>query len=194
MFQLFSRFQASLSTFQWAAIAVFGLVFNLWATNALNSAYAASGFPVPYWEAQLSFDQLKLKGWYQDLLAHGGLAPYLHAQYVDFLFIASVLVLHVSVLVLVSRVHPVSSRGRKLLLLAAALSALAPVFDALENLVSFVMLAQPLTFAPSLAMLYSSLASGKFVVFTFAYVVAPAGLVWGCYSRLMEGRSKAGAA
>ena len=188
MFQRFLRFQASLSTVQLALIVVAGLVLNFWATDVLNSAYAASGFPVPYWEAQLSFDHLKVKGWYQVLLGQGGLGPYLHAQYVDFLFIASVLVLHVSVLLLISRAHPVSSTGRKLMILAAGLSALAPAFDALENFVSFIMLGQPSSFWAGWAVLYSSLAAAKFAMFTFAYLAAPAGVLWGVYSRVKFGR------
>ncbi|MCB1995525.1 MAG: hypothetical protein H6933_05915 [Burkholderiaceae bacterium] len=190
MFHTFSRFQASLSTPQWAALAVLGLLFNLWATDVLNAAYAASGFPVPYWEAQLSFDHLKLKAWYQGLLDQGGIGPYLHAQTVDFLFIASVLVLHMAALVLVSRMHPAASRGRSMMVWAALLSALAPLFDALENGVSFFMLADPLSFAPGLAMLYSTLAAAKFAMFTFAYVAVPVGTVWALWSRLSRHRNR----
>lgn len=61
MFSTFSRLQANLSTLQWVAIALIALLFNLWATDLLNVAYAASGFPVPYWEAQISFDHQRLK-------------------------------------------------------------------------------------------------------------------------------------
>ena len=190
MFQSILRFQATLSTLQWVAVAATAFLFNYWATDVLNSAYAASGFPVPYWEAQLSFDHLKLKGWYQVLLDKGSLGLYLNAQYVDFLFIISVLVLHPSVLVLVSRLHQASSRGRLTLLWAALLSTLAPTFDALENFVSFFLLAEPLSFAPALALAYSSLAAGKFAMFTFAYAAVPAGIIWACYSRLADYRCR----
>jgi len=40
---------------------------------------------------------------------------------------------------------------------AALLSALAPAFDALQNAVSYLMLANPLDFADGLALPYSSL-------------------------------------
>lgn len=184
MYQSFHRFQAAFSTMQWAAIVVVGLVFNLWSTQVLNAAYAASGFPVPYWEAQLSFDHLKLKGWYQALIDKQTMDLYLHTQVVDFLFMASVLVLHMSVLVLVSRMQPVSSKARSAMLWAALLSALAPIFDALENLVSFAMLAQPLSFEPTLALVYSLLAAAKFAMFTFAYAAALVGVLWALCLRL----------
>jgi hypothetical protein len=194
MFQSFLRFQAAFSTLQWAAMSVVGVALNFWSTVVLNKAYAASGFPVPYWEAQLSFDHLKLKGWYQALIEKDSLGLYLHAQYVDFLFIASVLLLHVAVLVLVSRMLPNASRARSLMLWAALLSSLAPILDALENLVSFVMLSQPLSFAPALALIYSALAAGKFAMFTFAYVAGGAGVMRAVYSKLSPSPTRESAA
>ena len=184
MFNFFLRYQARFSTASWSATAAAALLFNLWATRTLNAAYAASGFPVPYWEAQLSFSHLKLKGWYQSLIDQGKLDLYFQAQYVDFLFIASVILLHVAVLVVVSRMLPESSKSRRLILWAALLSSLAPILDALENLVSFVMLAEPLSFEPVLAIAYSSLAAGKFAMFTVAYIAALLGVSWAAFVRV----------
>lgn len=184
MFKVFSQLQARVSNTLWAIIAAGAFLFNLWATHALNAAYAASKFPVPYWQAQLSFDHLKLKGWYATLIEQGNLGLYFQAQYVDFLFILSVLVLHAATLIVVARLHPAGSRSSSMMLWAAFLSALAPIFDTLENFVSFIMLAQPFSFEPALAIVYSSLAAGKFVMFTFAYLAAPIGLVWALYLAL----------
>ena len=80
------------------------------------------------------------------------------------------------------------------MLWAALLSPLAPILDALENLVSFVMLSQPLSFEPALALIYSALAAGKFAMFTFAYVAGGAGFMWAVYSKLSPSRTKASAA
>lgn len=194
MFKALSRFQARFSTVQWSLIALTAVLLNLWATHELNAAYAASGFPVPYWQAQLSFDHLKLKGWYATLIEQGSLGLYLQAQYIDFLFIASTLVLHAAALIVAARLHPAASRSREIMLWAALLSASAPVLDALENLVSFVMLADPLSFEPALALVYSSLAAGKFAMFSFAYLAAPIGLVWAFYIALrgLRGRLRDG--
>jgi hypothetical protein len=192
MFKALFRFQARFSTVQWSLIALTAVLLNFWATHELTTAYAASGFPVPYWQAQLSFDHLKLKGWYATLIEHGSLGLYLQAQYVDFLFIASVLVLHAAVLIVVARLHPMASRSSEIMLWAALLSAFAPIFDALENLVSFVMLSEPLSFEPALALDYSSLAAGKFAMFSFAYLAAPIGLVWALYIALRDLRGRSG--
>lgn len=186
MLDTFTRLQARLSAAQWLALTILAVAFNLWATQALNAAYAASAFPVPYWEAQLSFDHQRLKGWYQALIDGQTLSLYWHAQAVDFLFIASVLVLHPAALVLVSRLHAATSKGRQVLLAAALLSALAPLFYALENGVSFGMLANPLGFDPFLAVVYSTLAAAKFGLFTFAYVAAPLGVLWALYAKLVR--------
>ena len=194
MFKFFLRYQALFSTVRWSATAAAALLFNLWATQELNAAYAASGFPVPYWEAQLSFSHLKLKGWYQSLIEQGKLDLYLQAQYVDFLFIASVMLLHVAVLVVVSRMLPESSKSRLTVLWVALLSSLAPILDALENLVSFVMLAEPLAFEPVLAIAYSSLAAGKFAMFTVAYIAALLGVSWAVIVRIRRQHQRTGAA
>ncbi len=193
MFKVFSQLQARLSTAQWAIIAAGAFLFNMWATYALNAAYAASKFPVPYWQAQLSFDHLKLKAWYATLIEQGNLGLYFQAQYVDFLFILSVLVLHAAALIFVARLHPTGSRSNNIMLWVALLSALAPIFDAFENLISFVMLAQPLSFEPALAIVYSCLAAGKFAMFTFAYLAAAIGLVWALHLAFRGRRNRAGA-
>jgi hypothetical protein len=164
------------STTQLVAISFLSFLFNLWATDLLNSAYAASAFPVPYWQAQLSFDHQKIKSWYGFLLSKDTLAGYVHAQNIDFIFIASVLLLHVAVLLSISRLLPPKSTGRRLLVWAALLSVIAPAADAIENGISYIMLANPTSFEPALALAYSSAAALKFAMFTFAYVAAISGL------------------
>ena len=194
MFNAFSRLQANLSTRQWVSTALLALLFNFWATDLLNVAYAASGFPVPYWEAQLSFDHQKLKGWYAVLQGNNAIGLYLYTQYVDFVFIASILALHTSALVVVSRTLPAASKSRQLMLWAALLSAIAPLSDALENGISFIMLANPTSFEPVLALAYSSSATIKFAMFSFAYVAAGGGLLLALYfwvTRAKRGASDA---
>jgi hypothetical protein len=173
---------------------LFAVFFNLWATDLLNVAYATSGFPVPYWEAQLSFDHLALKGWYGFLQGNNAIDLYLYTQYVDFVFIASVLVLHTSVLVVVSRTLPASSKSRQLMLWAALLSAIAPLADAIENGISFIMLANPTSFEPILALAYSSSAAIKFAMFSFAYAAAAGGLLLSVYFRATRAKLGASAA
>ncbi len=177
MIKTFSRLQSKLTGLQLTAITLLAFLANFWATNLLNTAYAASRFPVPYWQAQLSFDHLKLKGWFEFLIKNQTLDLYVQAQFIDFVFIASVLVLHMAALLSLSRAVPANSNARVALIWAALLSAIAPLADAVENGISFIMLANPTSFEPLLAITYSCAAAVKFGMFTFAYLAAAAGLI-----------------
>ena len=183
MIKTFSRLQSKLTGLQLTAIALVAFVGNLWATDLLNTAYAASRFPVPYWQAQLSFDHFKLKGWYEFLIKNQTLGLYVQAQFIDFIFIASVLILHTAALLALSRAVPAHSNVRQALIWAALISAIAPLADAVENGISFIMLANPAGFEPSLAIAYSSVAAIKFGMFTFAYLAAAGGVVAALYYR-----------
>lgn len=177
MTNLFQQWQSKFTAPQLMVIGLLALLFNFWATDLLNASYASSGFPVPYWQAQLSFDANKLKGWYQILIERGTLDRYIQTQHIDFVFIASVLILHIVVLLAISRALPANSGLRRAMIIAAMLSAIAPIADALENGISYIMLANPADFADGLAWAYSSLAAVKFAMFTVAYLAAILGLI-----------------
>lgn len=163
-------------------------VFNLWASKTLTASYIASKFPVPYFVAQLSFNPEQLKAWYSSLIEMGTLDVYLRTQHIDSLFILSVLMLHGFALVLISRLFAANSKGRKIMVICALISAIAPISDQLENLVSYIMLAKPTDFFNGLAYIYSSFAAIKFAFFVFAYVTAPIGLVAGLISAIMRSK------
>ncbi len=167
-------------------LTLLAFAFNYWVSSTLTASYIESKFPVPYHVAQLSFSAEKLKGWYSELQQMGTFDVYLLTQHIDSLFILSVLLLHCFALVLISRLFAVNSRGRKILVVCALISAIAPISDQLENLVSYVMLANPTNFADALAYVYSSFAATKFAFFVFAYIVAPLGLIAGLISRLIN--------
>jgi hypothetical protein len=179
MTSLYRYLQRSPNALALTLLTAFAFVFNLWASSALTARYIASRFPVPYYEAQLSFSADKLKGWYATLEQLGTFDAYLQTQHFDSVFILSVLMLHGGALLLISRLFSAGSRGRKAMVLCALLSAIAPLSDQLENLVSYVMLANPAGFANWLAYVYSSFAATKFAFFVFAYLAAPLGLVVG---------------
>ncbi len=191
MKNLFQQWQSKFTAPQLIVMSLLALLFNLWATELLNTSYASSGFPVPYWQAQLSFDANKLKGWYQVLIERGTLDRYIQTQHIDFVFIASVLILHVVVLLAISRAMPVGSRLRRAMIVSAMLSTIAPIADALENGISYVMLANPVDFTAGLAWAYSSLAAIKFAMFTFAYLAAILGIIaaaWLFVTRRIQAR------
>jgi len=135
------RYKPSVVTL--CVITLFAVMFHLFATKILNASYAESKFPVPYFEAQLSFSAEKIKGWYAYMVEQETLSIYTKTQHIDFIFILSVLILHFVVLVLISRLYPDASKGRRVMIICAYISMLAPIADALENLVSYVMLAKP---------------------------------------------------
>ncbi|NBR89593.1 MAG: hypothetical protein EBS68_06705, partial [Rhodobacteraceae bacterium] len=67
----------------------------------------------------------------------------------------------------------------------AALSGIAGAsFDALENLISFVMLAKPDAISQAVAMAYSSAAAAKFGLLTLAMALVIVTVVLGGISRL----------
>lgn len=191
MIKTFTRLQSKLTGVQLTVITLVALIGNVWATKLLDAAYAASKFPVPYWQAQLSFDHFKLKGWYGFLIKNETLGLYIHTQFIDFIFIASVLVLHMAALLALSRAVPAPSTARRALIWAALLSAIAPLADAVENGISFIMLANPAGFEPLLAMAYSSVAAIKFGMFTFAYLAVAAGVVAALYYLVTRVKPKA---
>ena len=179
MRKLFEFFKTRPTTLMIAITLVLALVVNFYATALLNQSYAASLFPVPYYTAQLSFNPDQLKTWYAFLIAHNTLSTYITTQNIDFLFIVSTLFLHLFALLLISRLFPLGSKWRSAMVICALLSTLAPLADALENAVSYIMLANPLQFASFWAYIYSSFAAIKFAMFTFAYIAAAVGLLAG---------------
>jgi hypothetical protein len=175
--KLIEIFKSQPSTLSVVVLVLASYVFNFYASDILTKSYLESLFPVPYFEAQLSFDAEKLKGWYSFLIENNTMDKYLQTQNIDFLFMASVLLLHFFALLLVSRLFPSSSRWRSGMIVCAVVSSLAPIADALENLVSYIMLADPLQFPDFLAYIYSSFAAIKFFMFIFAYAAFPVGLI-----------------
>ena len=163
-------------------------LFNLWASKTLTASYIASKFPAPYFVAQLSFNPEQLKAWYSSLIELGTFDVYVRTQHIDSLFILSVLMLHGFALVLISRMFAANTKGRKIMVICALISAIAPIADQLENLVSYVMLANPRDFADSLAYIYSSFAAIKFAFFVFAYFTAPVGLIAGLISMIIRSK------
>ena len=142
----------------------------------LNRLYAASGYPVPYYVGQTSFSADKLEGWYRTMDAAGTLGVYWQTQFVDFTFIIATALLHFWLLVLVARMLPAGT-WRRVAIAFVTVGFAAPAFDALENLVSFVALANPAEINPVVAIVYSSIAVLKFAGFFAVYLWVAVGVV-----------------
>jgi len=137
---------------------------------ALNASYAASNHPVAYAEGQTTFDGARIKGFYATMDQAGTLDIYTWTQILDFGFIAAVALVGICIGSLLRRVNRPGSRSAQAgrLMTIAALAGAS--FDALENVVSFVMLAQPQSFANWLAIPYSTFAVIKFGFISVAMI------------------------
>ena len=129
----------------------------------VNGFYARSGHPVSFFEGQTAFSADAIKGWYAHMIDAGTMNIYVQTQLVDYVFIATVALFGVVIGTLAMRLAGDFSLLAKnlgfavLILFVAAASS-----DAIENLISFVMLSDPLNFDPWLAFPYSGFAVLKF--------------------------------
>lgn len=143
----------------------------------LDASYAASGHPVDYATGQTTFDAERIKGFYAHMQELGTLDIYLRTQLIDFGFIAMMMAFGLCLGTLVARAGAMGSWGRKLGFLAAILAVTGASFDIFENLVSFVMLADPQDFAGWLALPYSGFAVAKFICLTAAMALVLLSLI-----------------
>ena len=183
-----------LSTGVWWLLALLTFAQARVAQIWLDGFYARSEFPVPYYIGQTRFNGETIKGYYQVLIEKGTLDIYVQTQLVDYVFMAATFLSFFCLAAAVMRsVRSVFTEGW-LLSIARVFVWLAPcaaVMDALENLVSFFMLANPTDFADWLAIPYSAFAVSKFAIFAATYawvlvaiVVCLMGLIWKLALRL----------
>ena len=158
------------------AATIVSAILQAIAQAVLNTFYERSGYPVPYYVGQTSFDAAKLEGWYATMRSAGTLDVYWQTQFVDFAFIAATALLHLALLALVARLLPAGAWRRTAVALLVV-GLLAPAFDVLENLASFVALANPTDISPIVAVVYSSFAALKFLCFFAVYLWVPVALV-----------------
>lgn len=143
----------------------------LWLVKpVLDASYSASGFPVDYATGQLAFDGNLLKGYYAHMISKRTLGVYWQTQFIDFGFIAAVFCLGLFVATGVARLSAPGSWGRRVGLLSAQAAMAGALFDACENLVSFIMLANPADFQNGIALVYSTFAASKFILILSAMI------------------------
>lgn len=141
-----------------ALLALVALIAVRVTLTLFENSYAASQHPVPFYVAQTAFSGETLKGYYATMIASGTLAVYWRTQFIDFLYIASVFLAGIIVSFLLARFNNNNPRLLKLSLVAAIAIPTGAIFDALENLTSFIMLSQPTSFPNWIALIYSSFA------------------------------------
>ncbi|UYV35951.1 hypothetical protein N4R57_12940 [Rhodobacteraceae bacterium D3-12] len=165
-----------------ATLAAFG-AFQV-VKGRLDASYAASRHPVDYATGQLAFDAEKIEGFYGVMQEAGTLEVYWRTQIIDFGFIATVMVLALLLGTLVARLSGAGHWGRRVGVWAAVTGMAGAAMDAVENLLSFAMLARPDAISQTLAMTYSSAAAVKFALLTLAMVLIVAALILSAVHRI----------
>lgn len=159
-----------------------------WVKARLYASYAASSHPVDYATGQLAFDAQIIEGYYAHMRDAGTLPIYWQTQFIDFGFIVSVMAVAVFFGLLAARLGGKINRaggwGWRLGVAAAILGVAGASFDALENLLSFAMLARPEAIPQFLALAYSSAAAVKFALLTAAMACLVLSLIAGLAGRV----------
>jgi hypothetical protein len=138
---------------------------------AVEISFARTKYPVSLLEGQLAFSGAAIKSHYASLQAQGTFDQFVLTQIIDFAWIIGLmLTLFFSHLVL-ARSQPPKSKWCQLALRLAVLAPIIAASDAFENMVSFVMLANPKDFSDWLAILYSSFAAIKWSWATIGIVL-----------------------
>lgn len=183
---LSERLIARFSTLQWWGIALITFIICRLTQAWLDGLYVQSQFPVSFFVGQTTFDAAELKSYYAVLVEKGTLAKYLWVQIADYAFMLTVFV---SFFALMAAVYLSLPQIHWLKMIAWAMVFIAPmaaVFDALENAVSFLFIANPQEFTGWLVYPYSTFAVIKFVIFVISYLWIIAGIVIGLTNQLVQ--------
>jgi hypothetical protein len=150
----------------------------------LDASYEASGHPVHYAEGQLAFSAEQVEYFYGVMLDAGTLDIYVRTQIIDFAFIASVMILSALIGTLVARIGGAGSFGYRAGIAAAVMGIAGASMDVIENLISFIMLADPQEISQTVAVIYSSFAAAKFVLLSGAMITLKIALLAGLFRRI----------
>lgn len=145
----------------------------------LDMLYAASGHPVDFATGQLAFDGEVTFGYYEAMRRAGTFDIYVKTQLFDFAFIASVICFGICFGTLLARMGKPRSATFMLGVGAAFFATTGATFDAIENLMSFVLMQFEVTIPGLLALIYSGFAALKFISLTIAMALAVAALLTG---------------
>ena len=162
---------------QHSALAIGSVIALTVANNVLNTSYEASGHPVGYAEGQLAFSGDTIKGYYATMADLGTLGTYVTTQLIDFAFIAATIAIGVFLATRIARALT-GSRLRAAAAAAAVLFIVGGAFDVIENLISFVMLADSAGFPDALALPYSAAAALKFAAIGTAAALTFISTLW----------------
>ncbi len=156
----------------------------VWLLVRVDALYLASNHPVSHAAGQLAFSAARIEAHYAEMQAAGTLHLYAASQRLDFGLIAAIALVAVLLGSLLARLGGPGSRGWRAGWAAAVLGVAGAGMDAVENLLSFVMLSNPQVIPQALAVAYSGFAAAKFVLLVLALLAALASLVVGAVERV----------
>lgn len=145
-----------------AVIAIGSIALIPVTLGIAGARYEDSLYPVPFYVGQTAFRGELLKEYYGFMLDQGTFHIYWQTQFLDFFFISALFLTGLTVPTLIGRAFKADSWWRGVSRFAVMATTFAAACDAMENLVSFTMLVQPLTFPNWIAPIYSSIAAVKF--------------------------------
>ena len=165
------------AAWKWWLSGIIAFVIQQLTMGWLNTLYAATKYPVSFFEGQTTFNGELIKSHYAALQQEGTFGDFIQVQLYDYLYMVTVFVAFALVCIAIYRSLPNKPWLKSLAKWMLIITPLAAIFDALENAVSFVMLANPSDFANWLAYPYSAFAVIKFTLFTLFLVWALVGSV-----------------
>lgn len=186
-----------LSTSRWrvfplwlhSVLVALALALMMGVNGELQNRYDATGYPVTFFEGQTTFSGTAVKGHWAELAQLGTLEAFAQVQQFDFIFMACVAAFGVLGGLLIMRLT--SGRlGRTIGCTTVAAAITGALSDALENVVSFVMLADPTGFADALAIVHSGFAVLKFAGMTVAMLAGTVGAVIVIMQLVQSSRSR----
>lgn len=128
---------------------------------AVEISFGRTHYPVSLLEGQLTFSGSTIKSHYATLLRQGTFDRFVLTQVIDFIFIIGLMLTLFFGHVAIARGQPAGSTWRQFALRLGVVAPLIAASDAFENVVSFLMLADPKGFPDWLAPLDSGFAAIK---------------------------------
>jgi hypothetical protein len=169
----------------WWLAAIALVAVSQFAQHELDGLYKLSQFPVSFFEGQTSFDAAKVKAWYAVLAERGTFGTYVWVQIFDYGYMLTVFAAFFTLMVAVYCSLAGKSWAKGIAKAMISIAPMAPMADAAENLVSFVMLADPVNFTDWLVYPYSAFASLKFGLYVLTYLWTIAGVIIALVSALI---------
>ena len=135
---------------------------------------------------QTSFSGPQIKEYYAVMTEGGTLDVYRTTQMIDFGFIAAIAALGLFLSTVIARLSRDRSWGYHVGLWSGVALIAGALCDAIENLISFVMLSDPAGFSDWLAYPYSAFAVAKFALITLGMSLALLSLLLAAAGRVID--------